>query len=118
MRSSAALPRPLHASVRGPWLHLLSQTMDLAGPDAQFLRHGERPWSSATFSGARHTLVLSFDGEDAAEHAEAFAAALPDHEFTIPGQLVADAVIAAVERDNRQPSQVRVEAEFLLLVDA
>jgi hypothetical protein len=90
--------------------------MDLAGPDAQFLRHGERPWSSATFSGARHTVSLSFEGENAIGQAETFAAALPDHEFTIPGQLVADAAIAAVERDNAL--QVRVEAEFLLLDDA
>lgn len=103
---------------RGPWLHLLSQVLQLAGPEAAFVRHCERPWSSATFAGWRHTIALSFTGEEAIEAGEDFVALLPDHEFAIPGQIVADATITQVEHCALPEAVMHVELEMLLLLEA
>lgn len=100
---------------RGPWVHLLSAVLGLAGGKAQLLRHAEKPWASATFSGARHTVALAFAGTEGAAAGEAFIAALPDHEFTLPRHLVADATISAVEHTLESEPHLTVEAEFLLL---
>ncbi|TCM21918.1 hypothetical protein EDF56_101595 [Novosphingobium sp. PhB165] len=100
---------------RGPWLLLLSDVLHLAGPRAEFQRHAERPWSSATFSGSRHTIALEFTGRDGLDAGEALIAALPDHEFTLPGQLVADATIAGVDHVAGSPACMIVEVELLLL---
>ncbi|MFC0204876.1 hypothetical protein [Novosphingobium soli] len=104
-------PRP-----RGPWVRLLSQVLALAGPLADFLRHAERPWASATFAGARHALALHFSGEAAMAAGEEFIAALPDHEFALAGHVVADATVAAIEHRLSPPS-LTVEVELLLLED-
>ncbi|MAC59379.1 MAG: hypothetical protein CMH85_14125 [Novosphingobium sp.] len=105
------------AATRGPWLRLLSQVLELAGPQAEFLSHSERPWTSATFEGTRHSAVLAFHGPEGALPGEAFIAALPDHEFEVPGHLVADASIARIERDHTPSPRLQIEAEFLLLSD-
>ena len=103
---------------RGPWLALLSALVALAGPGMQFLRHSERPWASATFSGARHNFALVFEGIEAVAAGEGFIAALPDHEFRLRAQLVADATITAVEHDLTAGPRLRVEAELLVLDEA
>lgn len=102
---------------RGPWLKLLAEVLALGGPGAEFLRHSERPWNSATFSGSRHTIRLAFTGAEAVACGERLIAALPDHEFTIPGQLVADATISSVEHQTVPEPRMTVEAELLLLED-
>ncbi|MCJ2177914.1 hypothetical protein [Novosphingobium album (ex Hu et al. 2023)] len=89
----------------------------LAGPRAEFLHHAERPWSSTTFSGSRHTVTLVFSGADGMQQGQAYVCALPDHEFTISGQLVADAAITSVTRATTPASRMTVEAELLLLDD-
>lgn len=101
--------------VRGPWLQLLSAVLELAGGHAEFLRHTERPWSSVTFSGTRHVIGLRFTGGQAIEAGEAFIAALPEHEFTIPRQLVADATITAVDHEIGAAPVLTLQAELLLL---
>ncbi|MGF7153170.1 hypothetical protein [Novosphingobium gossypii] len=108
---------PAKAPARGPWLRLLSEVLRLAGPEVEFVHHGERDWASATFSGARHSIALAFDGAQAVAAAEALIAALPDHEFTVPRHLVADAVIASVEH-RQSPPHMAVEVELLVIVDA
>ena len=117
MHSEIARSAPSCAATRGPWLRLLSQVVELAGPQGEFLTHAERPWTSATFEGTRHTVVLAFHGPEGALPGEAFIAALPDHEFDVPGHLVADATIARVERVHGPSPHLQVEAEFLLLSD-
>lgn len=107
---------PARARARGPWLRLLSEVLGLAGPAATFLSHSEREWASATFSGARHVIELSFEGTDAVAQGEALIAALPDHEFTVPHHLVADATVAGVEH-RQAPSQLTVSLELLVLED-
>ncbi|GAA0673483.1 hypothetical protein FHT00_001542 [Sphingomonas insulae] len=69
------------------------------------LRHvAERPWSSATFTGARLTLALDLDGGDPA----GWLAALPEEDLPVPGHLVADLVVVAASAD-------RATLEVLLL---
>jgi hypothetical protein len=103
---------------RHPWMQLLSAVLQLAGGKAELLRHAERPWASATFSGTRHTLALSFAGTEAVAAGEAFIAALPEHEFAIPGQLVADAAVVAAEHEMLPEPTLVVEAQLLLLDEA
>ena len=49
-------------------------------------------WASATFTGARHR--LEYHAAPTME-ADAFAAAIGQREFTLPGHLVADIAVAA-----------------------
>jgi len=116
-----AILRTLAASAqrkgRRPWLSLLSALFDLAQGQAELLRHSERNWASATFAGTRHTVVLAFNGAAAIEAAETLIAALPDHEFAIPGQLVADASVISVDQATLPEPRMVVELELLLLED-
>ena len=100
---------------RRPWLALLSAVMDLAENRGQLLRHAERAWASVTFTGTRHTIVLAFAGAEAIEAGERFIAALPDHEFAIPRQLVADAAVSEVEHTAGPDERLLVTCELLLL---
>lgn len=104
-------PRP----PRAPWTQLLNAVLRVAGRQAEMVSHGERPWASATFSGSRHSIVLTFTGAGAQAAGEAFIAALPEHEFTLPGQLVADASVVAVDHTLLPEPVLMVEAELLLL---
>lgn len=88
---------------------------DLAGPRALRLSHQETAWASVTFSGARHSLTLAFEGWEAADDGEAFIAALPDHEFTLPGLLVADAAVVRSVQQLLPHPRLEVGIEVLLL---
>ena len=103
--------------IRGPWKRVVRAVLDLAGTEALLVRHAETPWASVTFSGARHTIVLGFDGAQGSEAADLFIAALPDHEFSISGRLVADATIQAVDQRLLPSPRTLVEAELLVLDD-
>lgn len=87
----------------------------LAGGHGQAVSHTETAWASATFAGTRHRIELAFEGAEAVEAGEVLIAELPEHEFAIPGQLVADATV--VEADHRLAPEPRltVVAELLLL---
>ncbi len=111
-------PAPRRAAPRHPGTQLVRAVMQLAGGQAEILRHAERPWASVTFSGARHTLVLRFAGAEGCAAGEAFVAALADHEFTLRGQLVADAAVTAVVHDLLPEPCMVVDAELLLLEEA
>lgn len=99
-----------------PWTPLLAAILRLADR-AELLRHAEQPWASVTFSGTRHTIALAFTGVDGVAAGEAFVAALPEHEFAIPGQLVADAAVRGVEHAMLPAPAMTVEVELLLLED-
>lgn len=81
----------------------------------QVISHTEKAWASITFAGARHTLALLFAGHEAVEAGERFIAALPDHEFAIPGQLVADATVTEAEHRLLPHPRLAVQCELLLL---
>ncbi|HWU03749.1 MAG TPA: hypothetical protein VN222_13500 [Novosphingobium sp.] len=102
---------------RHPSMQLLHAVMRLAGPCAELMSHAERPWASVTFSGTRHTITLSFAGTEGLAAGEAFVAALPEHEFSIRGQLVADATISEMTQLNLPHPYMVLDAELLLLSD-
>lgn len=70
---------------------------DAARAGVPFLvEHGRAvPWHSATFSGARHELVVSTATGAALDD---WVARLPRTELTIPGQIVADLRVATYAR--------------------
>jgi len=90
----------------------------LASGVATILTHHETPWASITFSGTRHELVLAFEGANPIECGEHFMAELPDYEFSIPGQLVADATITKSEHCFLPEPRLVVTAVLLLLEES
>ena len=88
----------------------------LAGGHGRITAHSEKPWASITFAGARHRVELVFEGTEAVEAGECFIAFLPEHEFAIPGQLVADAAVVEVA-SVVEPARLTVVCELLLLED-
>lgn len=86
----------------------------LAGGKRKLLSHDETAWASITFSGTRHCVVMEFCGVDAVACGEDLIECLPNHEFAIPGQLVADATIAMV--DHRFGAMERLEVTCVLLL--
>lgn len=87
----------------------------LAEGRADLLTHEEKPWTSITFSGTRHEITLVFNGRKAVEVGEEFIANLPEHEFTIPGQLVADATVREVDHHFGEDERMMVSTVLLLL---
>ena len=114
----AMLSTDRRAARRTPWMPLLSALLDLGGGKGELIRHSERNWASVTFSGTRHSVVIAFTGTEAVAAGEAFIDALPDHEFAIPRQLVADAAVVAVDHTALPEPRLEVTAELLLLEDA
>jgi len=108
-----ARPRP----TRGNWMRLLGQVLKLAGGHGDLVRHDERPWASVTFSGSRHTIVLAFTGSAAIAAAEGVIDGLADHEFDIPGHIVADAQVREVSHRHLPEQKLTMEVEILLLED-
>ncbi|KPQ22466.1 MAG: hypothetical protein HLUCCX21_06195 [Porphyrobacter sp. HL-46] len=88
--------------------------MQLTGGSGTVLSHEEKTWASITFAGTRHEMVLEFCGPEAVAGGEELIERLPDHEFAIPGQLVADATIIAV--DHRFGAMERLEVTAVLLL--
>ncbi|MGB7407169.1 MAG: hypothetical protein WA908_01570 [Pontixanthobacter sp.] len=85
---------------------------------AEVLHHTKTAWSSATFSGERHTVRLEFSGHDALAASAMFEAELPGHEFDIVGHLVCDAGVAIGEHDYiGEAVSVILTAQLLLLKD-
>ena len=88
--------------------------MEITGGTGTVLAHEERAWASITFAGTRHEVVLEFCGADAVAAGEELIERLPDHEFAIPRQLVADATITKV--DHRFGAMERLEVTAMLLL--
>lgn len=88
---------------------------ELAGPGATLGAHRETPWASITFSGWRHDMRLNFGGEEGIAAAERFVDRLSDHEFAIPGQLVADATVTIMLVRHLPVPSAEVDIEVLVL---
>src|SRR5688572_20416949 len=99
---------------REPRIRLREALLALAGGRATIVSHDEKRWASITFSGTRHRIALAFDGAEAVQAGELFIAFLPEHEFAIPHQLVADAAVIAVDH-RLEPPRMQVSCELLLL---
>lgn len=113
IRPAGPRPRP----TRGNWMRLLGQVLKLAGGHGELVRHDERPWASVTFSGSRHTIALAFSGQAAIDAAEGVIDGLADHEFDIPGHIVADAQVREVSHQHLPEQKLTMELEILLLED-
>jgi hypothetical protein len=88
---------------------LLAAFTEKLGP-VEVLAHNMTPWSSATFSGARHLFRL--ETEDPAD-IDAFAQIVGEADIPIPRGFVADIVV--VRQPTETPYQLTVEA---LTIDA
>lgn len=109
---------PARAARRTPAIRLREQLLELAGGHAAIVSHEEKAWASVTFAGTRHRLLLAFEGAEAVEAGECFIAFLPEHEFAIPGQLVADAAVTEVDHNLSPNPRLAVTCELLLLEEA
>lgn len=116
MPVEAPPPKPRRAR-RSTADRIRAALMALGERRGRVLRHRETPWASITFAGTRHALVLSFDGAEAVAAGERFLAELPEHEFVIPGQLVADATVTEAEHRLLPRPRLVVDCELLLLED-
>ena len=111
IKSAAALPRPR----RSLGDRVRAALERLAAGRAVIVSHEEKAWASITFSGSRHEVVLQFTGIDAVVAGEDLIERLPDHEFAIPGQLVADAAVSAVDHLFGPEERLTVTCVLLLL---
>ncbi len=109
----AAPPRPNRRKTLAERLAMALSA--LGGHEGVILSHAESAWASITFAGTRHKVVMRFEGIEAVEAGEQLVELLPEHEFTIPGQLVADACVTKVEHLFGPVETLTVTAELLLL---
>ncbi|RDC59565.1 hypothetical protein HME9302_00755 [Alteripontixanthobacter maritimus] len=109
---------PRRRARRTPADRLRAALLALSSGHGEVQHHNTRGWSSITFSGTRHTIRMAFDGAEAVAAGEHLVAELSEHEFTIPGQLVADAEITGVENTLLPEPRMLVECEILMLEDA
>ena len=96
---------------------LLAALAELGGDKGRIVHHAERSWASITFAGTRHKVVIEYHGDIAIEAGECFIAFLSEHEFAIPGHLVADAAVTEVDQ-TLDPAVLRVTCELLLLEES
>ncbi|MCL4672240.1 MAG: hypothetical protein KJZ64_04760 [Sphingomonadaceae bacterium] len=111
-------PQPLRHSRRTDADRLREALVALAGGHGAVVSHEERAWASVTFAGARHRVVMEFSGQEAVSGGECLIAELPEHEFTLPRQLVADATVLAADHRLLPEPRLRVECELLLVEDS
>lgn len=100
---------------RGAAARLREALRALSCDHATIVSHSEKSWASITFAGTRHRVVLEFAGDPAIAAGESFIAFLPEHEFALPGQLVADAAVVAVDHALLPDPRLTVTAELLVL---
>ena len=118
MHTDPATPRPARRrSLRGPRELLADALVSLSEGHGRIAAHSEKSWASITFAGARHRVELVFEGEEAIQAGESFIAFLPEHEFAIRGQLVADAAVVEA-RSTVMPPCLTVTCEILLLEES
>lgn len=90
------------------------QLLELAENLGAIIVHKSKPWRSISFEGERHELLMTFEGSQAVGAGSRFAEALPEHEFTIPGQLMADAVVTKID-EQAEPPFMAIYLELLTL---
>lgn len=113
-KGAAARSRGL---ARDPANQLIAALFALGGGHGALVRHEERAWASITFSGCKHRVTFRFEGAAGLRAGEGFIAALPEHEFAIPHQLVAEATVTAVHQTLLPEPVLEVECEVLLLAE-
>jgi hypothetical protein len=104
--------------VRSEAERVVATLQELANGKAMVSAHRQSPWASITFSGNRHRVELHFAGSQAVIAGERLIECLPDHEFTLPRRIVAQADIIAVEHVTLPQPAMTVHAELLVLEEA
>lgn len=92
--------------------------LDGIGAEATLQRADEREWASATFSGARHGLDLSIRLPSADAQPPAFLALLPEWEFDLPGEIVADCSVTLAQRERAPDGSWQLPCRIELLTIA
>jgi hypothetical protein len=69
------------------------------GTGATLLGADEREWASATFSGARHRIDLMIRLPSSDAPPPSFLTELPEWEFDLPGEIVADCSVILAQRE-------------------
>jgi hypothetical protein len=92
-------------------LRALGDRLAGAGADYRVEELRCRSWASATFTGARHQLVLLVEGEESAER---FLSGIEEAEFALPLHILAD---ISVESKERSEDGVRIALEALTVED-
>lgn len=87
-----------------PHRRLIRALIERGGAGCRYDRGGSTPWASATFTGARHAIVLALPHGAADGFAD-----LGEAEFAIPGHLVADIAVAA-RNDGPDGARLTIEA--------
>jgi len=82
----------------------------MAGAPCSIDESGMSAWCSATFLGARHSVVLRVSGADSASRAESLAGRLPDAEFSFPHHIVVDTSV--------EHTHVTADSDVLLTIGA
>lgn len=67
------------------------------------------PWSSITFTGARHRFSLRYEGNRAASHAHALCERLDYAEFDLGAHILVDIVVLD-SREGARSSMITIEA--------
>lgn len=114
----ATRPAPAPRRIRTTSDRAREALLAICGGVGTVLSHEERAWASITFAGTRHEIELRFEGIEQVEAGELLIEQLPDHEFNIPGQLVADAWVTAVDHFFGPVETLTVTAVLLLLEES
>ena len=117
-RSKTPRVPPRYRPRRSTSDRLREALLELAENAGRVLTHEESAWSSITFTGTRHEIVLDFKGSEAVASGEVFIADLPEHEFRIPGHLVADASVREVDHRFGVEERMIVTVVLLLLEES
>lgn len=88
--------KPLLTDGLGPLIRALAKR---AGAQPIVENVCSTPWSSITFSGARHHFSLRFDGDQAANHADALCDGLDYAEFDLGAYILVDIAILECRTD-------------------
>ena len=75
-----------------------AMVLELLGPDAELVTAEQYDWESATFSGARHIIAIRLSLPDGDAPEPPILELLPDHEFPLDRQLVADCLVDIGDR--------------------
>ena len=111
---ASAKPKQKRKCRKGVREKLAEALIALAEGKGRVATHHEKGWASITFAGARHRVEMVFENAEAVEAGECFIAYLPEHEFAIPGQLIADAAVTEVDHRLEPPHMVAT-CEILVL---
>ena len=107
---------PIRATNSLATRRLMRSLVDLIGADATLRCTSSTPWASGLYDGTRHLIEIDITGEEAGEQADRLARMLPDAEFLLIGNIVADLTVD--DRVTVNAQHHRLELSVLTIADA